>query len=460
MFRSMLRGIVRLWNSFGGLSPDRLSPDYRLYQTAIKNPYLRRHLVDCSIAEDEENSYYNGILNTVAMHCVGTMPILLSDTQNESIDDSLELRWLAWGAQNEIGSALRQVRRDAALTGIGIGIPYTKPTAIDPVKLAIRNVPSTQLITPPGSGIEDRIINGIEYDANWDPIKIYVLKDKGSLDYASYYVKDILFFYKKTKYMGTPECGPAFTMYPSINRFLKAVVRGEEYRESVPMAMEQDPSYYTITNKAPLTGKFEYEPGMVPTLPPGTKLVGLPAGATASDRVGILKLMVAAAARCVNMPGNLALGDSSGHNMATAQVDIQPWKVFVETDRFDFQPQIVNLFWQWHSEAQLIESYLTTSARNIAKNKFIPFWNYDVLFHHPDPGKMANARATDLKSGATTLTRVYAEQGKKAIRELRKDAKLYGITVEELLKILLQSRTGIMEQVEPDEDDTQRTTNQ
>lgn len=461
MFGSMYRGIVKLWNSLGGLAPDRISPDYRLYHSAIKNPVLRRHLVDCSIVEDEENSYYNGILNTVAMHCVGTMPILLSDTQNEKVDDSLELRWLAWGAHNEIGSALRQVRRDAALTGIGIGIPYTKVTALDPVKLSIRSVPATSLTTPPGAGLEDRIINGIQYDKNWDPEKIFILKDKGTLDYSEYKVKDILFFYKRGKYMGTPECGPAFTMYPSINRFLKAVVRGEEYRESVPMAMEQDPAIYIPSDREPLRGKFEYEAGMIPTLPPGTKLVGLPAGATASDRVGMLKMMVAAAARCVNMPGNLALGDSSGHNMATAQVDIQPWKIFIETDRFDFQPQIVNLFWMWHKEAQLIESYLDYSARNVRQNTFIPFWNYDVLFHHPDPGKMANARATDLKSGATTLTRVYAEQGKKAIRELRKDAKLYGISVEELLSILLQSRTGIAEaQPQDEEDDSKQPNNQ
>lgn len=459
MFRSMYRGLVKLYNSLRGLPPDQVSPDYRLYRSAIKNPYLRRHLVECSIVEDEENSYYNGILNTVAMHCVGTMPILLSDTQNEGADDSIELRWLAWGAHNEIGAALRQVRRDAALTGIGIGIPYTKNTALDPVKLCIRNVPSTQLSSPPGAGIEDRIINGVEYDENWDPKKIYMIKDNTTLDHTSYDVKDILFFYKRGKLMGTPECGPAFTMYPSINRFLKAVVRGEEYRESVPMAMEQDPSIYIPTDRTVLTGKFEYEPGMIPTLPPGTKMVGLPAGATASDRVGVLKLMVAAAARCVNMPGNLALGDSSGHNMATAQVDIQPWKVFVETDRFDFQPQIVNLFWLWYKEAQLIENYLQYSARQFRPSNYIPFWNYDVLFHHPDPGKMANARATDLKSGATTLTRVYAEQGKKAIRELRKDAKLYGMTVEDLLSILLRSRTGIQD-MEPDEDDSKQPTNQ
>lgn len=462
MFRNLFRRIVTTIRNYIGLPSDRISPDYRLYRSAIQNPYLRQRLVECSIVEDEENSYYAGILNTVAMHCVGTMPILLSDTNNETADDSVEQRWLAWGAHNEIGSALRKVRRDACLTGIGIGIPYTKETALDPVKLCIRNVPSTALSTPPGMGVDERVIGGIKYDKNWDPEKIYITSESNPLGHDEYLVKDILFFYKKSRYMGTPECGPAFTMYPSINRFLKAVVRGEEFRESTPMALEQDPGFYQNFDKTPLTNKFEYEPGTIPSLPPATKLVGIPGGATATDRIGMLKLMVGAAARCVDMPGNLALGDSSGHNMATAQVDIQPWKIHVENDRFDFQPQLVTLFWLWYAEAQLIESYLSLPARQLKPSTFIPFWNYDVLFHHPDPGKMANARATDLKSGATTLTRVYAEQGKKAKRELRKDAKLYGIPIEKLLELLLQSRTGIdpVEDTNDEEDQQRQPANQ
>lgn len=415
-------------------------PDRALYRKSIQHPWLRKQLIDCSIREDEENSYYSSLLTTVAEHCLGTMPRVRLSLDSPDVEDIIEDKWVFWGSNNEIGSALRRLRRDACLTGIGIAIPYTKETALDEVKLCLRNIPSTRLKSPRLSSINDRIINGIEYDANWDPIKIYIENDEKT-DLDEYEVKDILLWYKNTEFIGTPECGPAFTMYPSIKRYLAAVVRGEELRESIALGIEQDPNIYMPTDKKYLTGKFEYEPGQVLALPPGTKLTGISGGSTSGDKTAMLKTMVAAAARCVNMPGNLALGDSSGHNMATAQVDIQPWKIRVDNDRFDFQPMLVKAFWFWYKEARLVQGYF---KRKIEIPRGTPFeWSYNVLFHHPDPGKMASARATDLASGAATLSMIYDSIDKKARRELEKEAKMLKIPVLELYKIILESRTKV-----------------
>jgi len=437
-----------------------LIPDVRTYKSAMRNPFARQRLIECSLIEEEENSYYKSLLDTVAAHCLGTMPRVRLSLPNPSAEDQIEDQWIAWGANNGIGTALRQLRRDACQTGIGIAIPYTKENSLDPVKLAFRNVSCLLLATPPGKGLNDRIIGGIEYDKNWDPVRIY-LKEDTSLQPTPYNVKDILFWYKKTPYMQTPECGPAFMLYPSVKRYLNAVVRGEELRQSIAMAIEQDPTIYIPISSTPLKSKFEYEPGMIPALPPGTKLTGISSSQSSNDRVAMLKMMVGAAARCVNMPANIALGDSSGHNMATAQVDIQPWKIIVENDRFDFQPVLVKAFWMWYEEAKLVMGYFNSYSKGL-KTGYTPLsWSYNVLFHHPDPGKMANARATDLASGATTLSLLYDSMDLKARRELEKEAKMLGIPVLDLYKILLESRTKVqLYQQEPDDDEApQRTAN-
>jgi hypothetical protein len=442
-------------NSSPGEEDYRIIPK-REYKRALRNPYFRKLVIDSSLYEDEENSYYAGILNTVAEHCVGTVPLILGSSENQEANRSVENKWLLWAALNGIGESIRVIRREACKTGLGIGIPYVKEDVdpddpVDPIGLRIRIVSSTKLSTPMGASVKDRIFNGIEYDSNWDPKKIYI-QEFGSYEPKEYNVKDILFW---TKYRGDestwyhPECGPAFCLYPSVRRILNSVVAAEEFKASMPMAVELDPSVYAPEDaKQVPTGSFKYQPNTVPTLPPGTKLVGMPPGTSSVDKVQFMKFLIAAAARCVNMPMNIAMGDSSGHNMATAAIDIQPWQDRVKIDRFDFSRISHSVFNDWYRRAILVSGYLDIRARS----KFSYELGYDKTFEHPDPQKRANSRSVDLASGATTLHRIFSEQGLNVERELNKEAKTLGISREDLNKILISIRASAPKMLEEKEE--------
>jgi len=97
-----------------------------------------------SIVEDEENPYYNGMLNTIADHCIGTVPILLGNHPSAEVSDAWETRWLEWALINNIGTSIRHIRRAAARTGLGIGIPYLRTTPEDPVGLKIRTISASR----------------------------------------------------------------------------------------------------------------------------------------------------------------------------------------------------------------------------------------------------------------------------------------------------------------------------
>src|SRR5690606_37204791 len=145
-------------------------------------------------------------------------------------------------------------------------------------------------------------------------------------------------------------------------------------------------------------------------------------GSSSADKASMIKTMASACALCVQMPGNLATGDSSNMNMATAQVDIQPWKNKVNIDRFDLEPILRRSFKQWWQRAQLTD--LIPAAARAQNQDFYPhIYAYDSLFQHPDPLKNATARLTDLKSGSTTLHRIYTEMGKNPKRELTAEAE-------------------------------------
>ena len=430
------------------------------YKLATTHPLFRRKISEVSCEEDEENSFYTGILNTIADHCVGSVPLILGNHPVAEANDVVEDRWLEWATNNSIGSAIRQIRRGAARTGLGIGIPYSvDPTPENPVGFKIRTVSSLRLTNPLGTRIEDRIFDGIQYDKNWDIQKIF-LKDARSIEPVEYDIKDILLWFKSTSedmQIGLPECGPAFCLFPSVRRIMKAIVRGEEFKSCIPMAITLDKDMYRVEDTLDVpTDKFEYEPGFVPTLPPGTELTGLNVSSQAQDRTTFIHLVIAAAARCVSMPRNLALGDSSNSNMATAAIDIQPWIGRVKIDRNDFEPVIRKVFRMWYDRAVLVSRYLPIQARN----DFTYDINYDATFEHPDPSKRANARNVDLASGSTTLYKVYTDQGLNPRRQLDREARTLGISRQELNELIMAKRGGIPSIVEGNVDDNQQQQNE
>lgn len=412
----------------------------RDYNRAIRNAAFRKRIRLISVEEDEDNSFYTGILNIIAEHCIGSVPLIMGNDTNDIVNDAIENKWIEWTVNNGIGSAIRQIRRGAARTGLGIGIPYQKKNdPDDPIGIGIKTVSSLRLTNPIGAGYKDRIYDGVEYDSNWDIKRIWI-KDPDTIDPVEYQAKDIILWYKsitEDMCMGLPECGPAFCLFPSVRRYMDAIVRGEEFRSSIPMAVKLDPTVYRPEDATEVPmGAFEYEPGMVPTLPPGTDLVGLNVGIPGEERAKFVHLVIGAAARCVQMPKNLALGDSSNSNMATAQIDMQPWINRVNIDRVDFQPAIRKVVKLWYDRAILAMNYLPPVARQGISYEIF----YDSTFEHPDPSKRAAARAADLISGSTTLHKVYTDQGLNPRQQLNREARTLGISRQELNKILIASR--------------------
>lgn len=426
----------------GRLVNARSDPDIIIRDVTpdMYDPSNKPAMITCSLQEDQLNSHYNGILNTLANHCVGTIPIPVCLSEIDELNDNIEDLWLEWGVENEIGSAIRQARRIAATTGLAIIIPHRKPTAFD-IKLGFQVLGQDCLKNPfkQFKGILDNSIrDGVEYWPTGDVKAVYI-NVEGQLEPARYKVPEEAFVWsRKRTHNLWPECASAFGVYPSIRRYIANAVRGEEMRSAIPMAVKLGISYKNPNNAAAPKGAFQYEPGMVMTLPPDTELQGLNWGHVAGDREKFIDIMVSTAARCIDMPRNLALASSSDSNMATAHIDLQPWKYVVDIDRFDFERFVRWTFRKWYGIAKY-SPRMSVKAFDVDKPPIL--FNYTVLFDHPDPAKRASARSTDLISGASTLTRIYADQGLTARREIQKECKLLGITKKQYYKQLLASRS-------------------
>jgi hypothetical protein len=427
---------------------------------AIKHPWVRRKLMTISIEQDEEGSHYHGILNTLANDCVGPAPVIIGGATDPDVNTNIEDQWNKFCQETGLGSQIRLLRRAAARTGIGIGIPFKMENTSHEVRLGLRVVTAEKLLNPPGEGAESRWWDGIKYNLNWEPVEIHL--DTGEF----FNTKDIILWWKnkyEDQICGIVECAPALCIFPSVKRYLDAVIRSAEFRSAIPMALKLDPTVWgkeAAESVGMPEGKFEYEPGMIPTLPPGTTLEGLSYSGTTAEDAEALDAMVGAAARCINMPVNLATGNSRKYNMASSQVDFGPWKNTINIDREDFAPVIHKMVRLWSEAGALVPDYFTARTIRFVKEEGLNYsLSYSQVFSHPDPQKISNSIATDLQTGATTLVRIYTERGRNPRREIQREADLLGITYEDMCEILLAGRVSsaatILSDPEDPEDDTE-----
>jgi len=127
-------------------------------------------------------------------------------------------------------------------------------------------------------------------------------------------------------------------------------------------------------------------------------------------------------ARCLNMPFNIAAGNSSGYNYASGRLDHQAFFKAIRVDQNFLGDMVLDrLLKAWMDEAVLIEGYLPQWLRRLGVD-LSHQWFWDG-FEHVDPQKEAGAQATRLQSNTTTLAAEYAKAGLDWESELHQRAR-------------------------------------
>ena len=127
-------------------------------------------------------------------------------------------------------------------------------------------------------------------------------------------------------------------------------------------------------------------------------------------------------ARCLNMPFNVAAGNSSGYNYASGRLDHQTYFKSIRVEQSQIARTVLDrILHAWLREAILIEGYLPNSLRTF-DSTFEHQWFWDG-HEHVDPAKEANAQKIRLSNHTTTLAHEYARQGRDWEAELKQRAK-------------------------------------
>ena len=403
-----------------------------LSANAANNPTVRRILRGRSRYEVANNSYARGIVLTLANDVVGTGPRLQMLTEDDVANRAIEQAFDRWAEAVRLPEKLRTMRMARAESGEVFAMLTANPAVDSPVKLDLRLIEADQVASP-SAGLTSPV-DGIVLDALGNPIEYHILRFHpgdgrglavGPDAYDRVPARSILHYFRTDRpgqSRGIPEITPALPLFAQLRRYTLAVLGAAETAADFAAVLFTDaPANGEAASVEPMD-IVELEKRMATVLPDGWKLGQIKAEQPGTTYGEFKRELLNEIARCLNMPFNVAAGNSSGYNYASGRLDHQTYYKSIRVDQAHMGRVVLDpLLRAWLDEATLVEGLLPQSMRrtdSYAEHQW--FWDGQ---EHVDPAKEANAQATRLQNNTTTLAYEFARQGRDWEAELRQRAK-------------------------------------
>jgi len=401
---------------------DSLSAD------AAANADVRSKLRERSRYEIANNSYAKGIILTIANDCIGTGPRLQLLTDSPEINRRIETEFSRWADSTNLAEKLRTMRMAKAGDGEAFGMLVANMQLRCSVKLDLQLVEAERVTSPQLTLVANNSVDGIEFDAWGNPAMYYVLRqhpgDSGyfSMDCDRISAAAMIHWFRIDRpgqHRGIPEITPALPLFAQLRRYTLAVLGAAETAADFAAVLYTDsPANGEAANLEPMD-IVGLEKRMATTLPDGWKLGQIEAQQPTTTYSEFKREVLNEISRCMNMPLNIALCNSSGYNYASGRLDHQTYYKSIRVEQAHMGEVVLDrIFEAWLYEAQLL-----TEFAFLRRQPYLPRqWFFDGV-EHVDPAKEANAQAKRLISNTTTLAAEFARQGKDWEVELRQRSK-------------------------------------
>jgi len=435
----------RHWGNADGLSPD-----------AAMSPGVRRTLRNRTRYEVANNTYAQGIVLTLANDMIGTGPRLQMLTDNDDANKRIEDEWRTWSQAINLGAKLRTLRMARAVDGEGFAILTTNPRDETDITLDVRLVEADRVTTPTLSTLDPNAIDGIRFDPQGNPIEYDVLRyhpgDTTTVglgtEYDSFPADSVIHYFRADRpeqHRGIPELTPALHLFAQLRRYTLAVLgAAETVADFAGILYTDSPPDGEATSVMPMDS-IELEMRSLLTMPEGWKMMQMKAEQPTTTYDMYVRAVLNEIARCLNMPFNVAAGNSSGYNYASGRLDHQTYFKSIRVEQGNFNIQVMNRI---HSAFMDEAALIPDLAQGLGSFKSWPHtWFYDGV-EHVDPLKEANAQAKRLISSTTTLAAEYARQGMDWETQLRQRAKEIELMEELGLPQPSEGIQGMAEDVE------------
>jgi len=439
------------WAAADGLSAD-----------AAASANIRRILRNRSRYEVANNSYAKGIVLTLANDCVGTGPRLQLLTEDAEINRTVEAAFSQWCQTTGLAGKLRTMRMAKATDGEAFAMLTANPRLDAAVKLDVQLVEADRVSTPLLLKGSTNDVDGIAFDPFGNPIAYTILRQHpgactiwspvGSYDRVP--AESIIHWYRPDRpgqHRGIPEVTPALPLFAQLRRYTLAVLGAAETAADFAAVLFTD---------APASGEaaavepmdvVELEKRMATVLPDGWKLGQIKAEQPGTTYSEFKREILNEIARCLNLPFNVAAGNSSGYNYASGRLDHQVYFKSIRIEQAHLDAVVCDrILDAWLAEAMLLSDFAFLRGLGDLPHQW--FWDGQ---EHADPAKEASAQEKRLKNHTTTLADEYAKQGKDWEVQLRQRAKEKQL-MEELGLSAAQAAPAAQPQADTEVEDDQR----
>ena len=409
----------RHWANADGLSAN-----------AANSPSVRRVLRNRARYEVANNSYAKGIVLTLANDVIGTGPRLQLLTRDPEANARIEREFARWAKAVSLPEKLRTMRMARAQDGEAFAILTSNPKLPTPVQLDLRLVEADQVTTPDLSVLTEDAIDGIVFDAAGNPIEYHILKSHPGggyhtrRDYDRVPAESVLHWFRVDRpgqARGIPDITPALPLFAQLRRFTLAVIAAAETAADFAGILYTDAPAGGEADAAEPFEPIELEKRALVTMPSGWKMSQLQAEQPSTGYAEFKHEILNEIARCLNMPFNVAAGNSSGYNYASGRLDHQTYFKSIRVEQAHLEAVVLDrILAAWLDEASLIPGLLPDDLGMIADWPHQWFWDGH---EHVDPTKEADAQATRLANHTTTLAQEYARRGMDWEDALKQRAK-------------------------------------
>jgi lambda family phage portal protein len=381
---------------------------------------------------------------------------------DRAANNTAEREFLRWSKAVNLAEKLRTMRMAKAEDGEAFGMLANNLAVDSAVKLDVKLIEADQVTTPNLLPNPMQPVDGIVLDIFGNPIEYHVLKqhpgdvnNRFVLSVDRVPAKFMLHYFRLDRpgqNRGIPELTPALPLFALLRDYTLATLDAAKAAAYFAGILYTDAPANGEADAVEPMDSIELERNMLLTMPGGWKMGQVHAEQPASTYDQFKKEVLNEIARCMNMPFNVAAGNSSNYNYASGRMDHQVYFKSIRVEQSHITTTILDrIFAAWVLEARAIDGLLPEPMRDDSWD-WSHFWFWDG-HEHVDPAKEASAQATRLQNLTTTLAEEYARRGRDWEAELRQRAKENALMKELGLSPALAQPNAVTPSNEEEEED-------
>lgn len=393
---------------------------------SANSPGVRRLLRNRSRYEYDNNSWASGMMQTIANHVISSGPRLQMTHLRGDLANEVEMKFAMWAEEVKWFDLLWTMRLTRVRDGEVFQILHNNPSLESPVKLFPKIYEGEQISTPLQKFVpEKQAIDGIVYD-RWGQPRIYHLLDQhpGGFGYFNNFKKSnipakfVVHEYRPDRPQqgrGIPEITSALPLFAMLRDFDLATLdsaKAAAYHASVVYSDTSPVSSMPPGDDEDIEAldTIALDRNFATTLPRGWKLGQVKAEHPGPQYDEYTDKILNQIARTLNMPFNVAAGNSADYNYASGRLDHQNYFQMIMIERRRTERVNLNkVFAWWRQMAILTEGYLSQDLRNNATD-WRHSWQWDG-FGHVDPVKEAKGQQIRLENDTTNVQMECAREG-------------------------------------------------